>query len=85
MTQLHLPNGCSDHDRVLAERVAAGLGLRELTVCHVAPSRRVRSMAIDRVAAPSPAGGLIAELAIGVAFLVNALVDAVSQRARVAR
>ena len=88
MDHLLLPNGHTERDRRLAERIAVALKSDELVVCrlHATPRPAPRQPRPAPPPKPLATVGLVGELAVGLAFLWDAVVAlADHRRTRVAR
>jgi hypothetical protein len=76
MAHLLLPTGHTDRDRRLAERIAVSLKCEELVVCRLqsAPRPAPRRPRPSPPPKPAATSTLVAELAVGLAFVWEAVV-----------
>jgi hypothetical protein len=86
MAHLVLPNGHTEGDRRLAERIAVALKSDELVVCRLNATPRPVPRRPRPTPPARPAASLVGELAVGLSFLWDAVVALGDRRrARVAR
>jgi hypothetical protein len=83
MAHLLLPTGHTDRDRRLAERIAVSLKSDELVVCRLNSTPRPAPRRPRPAPPPKPAAAstLVAELAVGLAFIWEAVI-ALGERGR---